>query len=145
MDILTLSIIVFCVMEFGNVCILYFWPNHRLGNGVAFFDSWEEAKSDEMMEMFVHYLMYWVAGVKLIFIFLLVVVLLTGSDLTKFFAVIAMILSIATYFWKLHPIICKLDMAGKITPQGYSNKLGKMIQGFLIMFSVALVVAVITT
>lgn len=139
MNWLSLSILIFCLMEFGNVCILYFWPNHRLGNGVAFFDSWEEAKSDEMMEMFVHYLMYWVAGVKLIFIFLLLVVLVTGSDLTKFFAVITMILSIATYFWKLHPIISRLDQAGKITPQGYSLKLGKMIKGFLVMFSLALV------
>ncbi|MGL5548211.1 MAG: hypothetical protein ACRDD4_00700, partial [Culicoidibacterales bacterium] len=138
------SILIFCLMEFGNVCILYFWPNHRLGNGVAFFDSWEEAKSDEMMEMFVHYLMYWVAGVKLIFIFLLLVVLVTGSDLTKFFAVIAMILSIATYFWKLHPIISRLDQAGKITPQGYSLKLGKMIKGFLVMFSLALVFAMLS-
>ncbi|MGL4972541.1 MAG: hypothetical protein ACRC6H_05310 [Culicoidibacterales bacterium] len=144
MNWLSLSILIFCLMEFGNVCILYFWPNHRLGNGVAFFDSWEEAKSDEMMEMFVHYLMYWVAGVKLIFIFLLLVVLVTGSDLTKFFAVIAMILSIATYFWKLHPIISRLDQAGKITPQGYSLKLGKMIKGFLVMFSLALVFAMLS-
>lgn len=144
MNWLSLSILIFCLMEFGNVCILYFWPNHRLGNGVAFFDSWEEVKSDEMMEMFVHYLMYWVAGVKLIFIFLLLVVLVTGSDLTKFFAVIAMILSIATYFWKLHPIISRLDQAGKITPQGYSLKLGKMIKGFLVMFSLALVFAMLS-
>ena len=144
MNWLSLSILIFCLMEFGNVSILYFWPNHRLGNGVAFFDSWEEAKSDEMMEMFVHYLMYWVAGVKLIFIFLLLVVLVTGSDLTKFFAVIAMILSIATYFWKLHPLISRLDQAGKITPQGYSLKLGKMIKGFLVMFSLALVFAMLS-
>lgn len=48
---------------------------------------------------------YWVAGVKLIFIFLLLVVLLTGNETTKIWAVVAMIISIATYFWKLHPII----------------------------------------
>ena len=48
---------------------------------------------------------YWVAGVKLIFIFLLIVVLLTGTEITRVWAVVAMILSIATYFWRLHPII----------------------------------------
>lgn len=50
-----------------------------------------------------------------------------------------MILSISTYFWKLHPIIKKLDKNGKITPKGYSKVLGYMIGGFLCMFSLALI------
>ena len=83
---------------------------------------------------------YWVAGVKLIFIFLLIVILFTGTETTKMFAVIAIILSIATYFFKLHPIIKKLDSMGKITPKGYSKTLGYMISSFLIMFSLALII-----
>ena len=67
---------------------------------------------------------YWIAGVKLIFIFLLLVVLLTGNETTKIWAVVAMIISIATYFWKLHPIIKKLDSLNKISPKGYSKTLG---------------------
>jgi len=131
MDVLSISIILFCVMEIGNVFILYFMPDSRLGNGVAVFDSWRDAKKDNALDLFVHYMAYWVAGVKLIFIFLLVVVLFTGTEATKMWAVIAMILSIASYFWKLHPIIKKLDEMNKITPKGYSKVLGAMISGFL--------------
>ena len=117
--------------------ILYFLPDSKLGNGVAVFDSWREAKSDKAMDLFAHYVAYWVAGVKLIFIFLLMLVVLTGSETTRVWAIVAMILSIATYFWKLHPIIRELDSMGKISPKGYSKALGRMIDGFLVMFSTA--------
>lgn len=54
----------------GNVLILYFMPDSKMGNGVAVFDSWHDVKKDEVLDMFAHYMAYWVAGVKLIFIFL---------------------------------------------------------------------------
>lgn len=139
MDILSVAIIVFCIMELGNVLILYFMPDSKLGNGVAVFDNWFDAKQDENESLFAHYMAYWVAGVKLIFIFLLLVILFTGTELTKLYGVVAMILSISTYFWKLHPIIKKLDKNGKITPKGYSKVLGYMVGGFLCMFSLALI------
>ncbi|WAA08924.1 hypothetical protein [Fervidibacillus albus] len=144
MDILKIAIILFCILEFANVLILYFRPDSKLGNGVAVFDSWKDAKKEESLDLFAHYMAYWVAGVKLIVIFLLVVILFTGTETTKLCAVIAMILSIATYFWKLHPIIKKLDHMNKITPKGYSKTLGWMIAGFLIMFSVAFFIYVLT-
>lgn len=143
MDILQIAIIMFCVMELGNVLILYFMPDSRLGNGVAVFDSWNDVKEDKALNLFSHYMAYWIAGVKLIFIFLLIVVLLTGTETTRVWAVVAMILSIVTYFWKLHPIIKKLDKMGKITPKGYSKTLGLMITGFLIMFSLSLIIYII--
>ena len=127
-------------MELGNVLILYFMPDSRLGNGVAVFDSWNYVKEDKALNLFSHYMAYLVAGVKLIFIFLLIVVLLTGTEVTRVWSVVAMILSIATYFWKLHPIIKKLDQMGKITPKGYSKTLGLMITVFLIMFSLSLII-----
>lgn len=127
-------------MELANVIILYFKPDSKLGNGVAVFKSWFDVKDDKALSLFVHYMVYWVAGVKLIFIFLLLVVLFTGSTTTQMWAVIAIILSIATYFYKLHPIIKKLDSMGKITPKGYSKTLGYMIAGFLTMFSFALII-----
>lgn len=127
-------------MELANVIILHFKPDSKLGNGVAVFNSWFDVKNDDALSLFAHYMVYWVAGVKLIFIFLLLVVLFTGSTTTQMWAVIAMILSIATYFYKLHPIIKKLDSMGKITPKGYSKTLGYMIAGFLIMFSFALII-----
>lgn len=137
MNILKISILFFCVMELGNVLILYFRPDSKLGNGVAIFDSWFDSKKDKNMDLFAHYMAYWVAGVKLIFIFLLLVIVLFGNEMTQIFGVIAMIASISTYFWKLHPIIKQLDKNEKITPKGYSKTLGYMIGGFLLMFSIA--------
>ena len=43
--VLTIAIIVFCIMELGNVMILYFAPDSKLGNGVAVFDSWRDGCS----------------------------------------------------------------------------------------------------
>lgn len=139
MNVLEISMIIFCLMELGNILILYFKPDSKLGNGVAVFDSWFDSKKDENMNLFVHYMAYWVAGVKLIFIFLLMVIVLFGNEMTQICGAVAMILSISTYFWKLHPIIKILDKNGKITPKGYSKTLGYMISAFLIMFSIAVV------
>jgi len=143
MDILSMAILLFCIMELANVLILYFNPNSKLGNGVGIFDSFKDAKKDEALDLFSNYMVYWVAGVKLIFVFLLIVILLTGTEATKMWATVAMIISIAIYFWKLHPIISKLDKMGKISPKGYSKTLDIMIVAFLIIFSVALVIYLI--
>ncbi len=138
MDILSISIIIFCILESLNVIILYFKPTSKIGNGVGVFNILEDIKNDTPLNLFIHYLIYWVAGVKLIFIFLLMVIVFTGSELTKLFTVIFMILSISTYFIKLHPIIKNLDELGKITPKGYSKTLKNMILGFLSLFTIAL-------
>ena len=42
--ILDIAIIIFCIMELGNVLILYFKPESKLGNGVAVFDAWKDVK-----------------------------------------------------------------------------------------------------
>lgn len=140
MGILELAILAFIIMESLNVAILYFWPNSRKGNGVAVFDDWHESQKDPRLGLFTRYLAYWVAGCKLIFIVLLAVVLAVGNTPTKVWAVVAMILSIASYYWKLGPIIRKLDRMGAITPKGYARVLDGLIAGFLLMFTVALLV-----
>ncbi len=139
MVILNLAILLFVMMESANVLILYFAPNSKLGNGVAVFNPWFHAKENEPSELFAKYMVNWVAGTKLIFIVLLLVIVFTGSELTKLLAVFAMILSIATYYFRLHPIIKKLDSMGEITPKGYSKVLFYMITGFMCMFSFAAV------
>lgn len=143
MSVVDLSIIIFVLMETANIFILYYMPDSRLGNGVAIFDEWENSKKDENTHLFAKYMANWVAGTKLIFIVLLLVILFTGSELTKVCAVLVMVLSIATYFFKLHPIIKKLDKAKKITPRGYSKALWFMIAGFMVMFSIAFIFGVI--
>lgn len=138
MQILDIAIIAFVLMESANVIILYFVPDSKKGNGVAVFDYWTKCREDKEAELFARYMTNWVAGTKLIFIVLLVVILFTGSEITKAFAVGVMILSIGTYFFRLHPIIKKLDEMDNITPKGYSKVLLAMIIGFMAMFSVAL-------
>ena len=130
-------------MESMNVAILYFWPGSQIGNGVGVFDAFHHSESEEQ-KLFTSYLVNWVAGVKLIFIFLLAVILLVGTETLRMWAVVAMILSIATYFWRLHPTIKKLDAMGCITPKGYSKALGWMISGFMGMFTLALSVHIVT-
>lgn len=143
MSILSIAILVFIIMESVNVAILYFWPDSRLGNGVGVFNAFHSSESEEQ-KLFSSYLVNWVAGVKLIFIFLLAVILIMGTEQVKLWAVVAMIFSIATYFWRLHPTIKKLDAMGCITPKGYSKALGWMIAGFMIMFTSALTVHIMT-
>lgn len=142
MDILSIAILIFIVMEPANVAILYFWPGSRLGNGVGVFNAFHNSENEEQ-RLFASYLVNWVAGVKLIFIFLLAVILVTGTETVRIGAVVAMILSIATYFWRLHPTIQKLDAMGCITPKGYSKALGWMIAGFMILFTLALAVHIL--
>lgn len=140
MIILNIAIIIFILMESVNVLVLYFAPDSKLGNGVAIFNPWFQAKEDETRELFAKYMTNWVAGTKVIFIVLLLVVLFTAGETTKLITVFAMILSIATYYFRLNPIIKKLDEMGEITPRGYSKVLSYMISGFMLMFSLALII-----
>ncbi len=141
MSILDWSIIIFVLMESANVIILYFFPDFKYGNGIAVFNQWSKTQKDPSARLFASYLVNWVAGTKLIFIVLLLVILFTGGEFTKQLAVAAMILSISTYFWRLHAIIKKLDEMGEITPKGYSKGLDMMIAGFMGMFTLAFIIS----
>ncbi len=139
MNILDLTILVFIIMEITNVIILYFFPDSKFGNGVSVFNFFHESKESPSQYLFVSYMVNWVAGVKLIFIVLLAAILFVGNEATKIVSVIAMILSIATYFFRLHPIIKKIDETGHLSPKGYSKTLFMMIVSFIFMFTFALI------
>lgn len=143
MMILNSVILIFVLLETANVCILYFFPDSRIGNGVAVFNGFERTKENPETHLFVQYLINWVAGTKLIFITLMVIILFTGSTVTKLFAVGSMVLTIATYFFRLHPIIKELDEKNALTPKGYSRTLKSMIIGMMLMFMLALVVGML--
>ena len=138
MNVLSIAIIVFILLESLNVLTLYFNPGSRMGNGVGVFNAWEKSKSDPEMHQFVRYLLFWVAGTKLIFIALLVVILISAGESTQLLTVVAMIASIASFFWRLYPIIKSQDAEGNITPSGYSKTLAMMIAGFMGLFALAL-------
>lgn len=140
MELLDISIILFCLMETANIIILYFKPEFKYGNGVSVFKHWEKSKKDENLHLFAKYLVNWVAGTKLIFIMLLLVIVFLGDTNLKVGANIVMIISIATYYLRLNPIIRKLDEKNEIEPKGYSKTLNMMITGFILMFTVILLI-----
>ena len=138
MSILSIAIGIFVFLESLNVLTLYLNPGLQLGNGIGVFAAWEKSKADAEMHQFVRYLVFWVAGTKLIFIALLLVILFTTGESTQLLTMVAMIASIASFFWRLFPIIKSLDKEGHITPRGYSKTLGFMIAGFMAIFAIAL-------
>jgi len=105
MNILKIVFIAFLILETLNVIMLYFAPGINKGNSMAMFKAYEKAKSDPEIYALVRYLINWVAGTKLIFIALLIVILIVGYDKIILPSLAAFLFSILTYFWKLHPAI----------------------------------------
>jgi hypothetical protein len=141
-DVLSAAIIAFVVFETFNIGMLYFRPGSRLGNGIGVFNAYPKADADPETGELVRYLVNWVAGTKLIFVALLVVIVVTGSQATKAWATLALILSILSFFWRMYPAIARLDKDHQITPKGYSRTLAIMIAGFVGGLAAALVVSV---
>ena len=144
MILLKIVTIGFLLLEASNVIILYFYPGSKLANGVGVFNAWEKSKGDPEIHNFIKYLVNWVAGTKIIFILLLVVILFTADDQSLIFMAIAMVISIATFFWRLFPLIRGMDQAGEIDPKNDSMTLGGMILAFILIFLVAILVAIFT-
>ncbi|QEE16856.1 hypothetical protein DSAG12_02686 [Promethearchaeum syntrophicum] len=139
MSLLTIVTISFMVLEFSNVLALYGKPDFKYANAVGMFKAWEKSKEDPDMHDFVKYLVNWVAGTKLIFLMLLVVILIFGDEKTQIYALLALILSILTFYWKLYPLIKKMDKNDQIDPKNYSKTLGLMIFVFVLALSIAFV------
>jgi len=142
MNILTIVTIGFLILEATNVATLYFYPESKYANGVGVFKAWEKSKHDPEIHNFVKYLVNWVAGTKLIFILLLIVILYTADDQTLIFTGIAMAISIASFFWRLFPLIRKMDRDDQIDPKNYSAVLGWLILGIILIFLTAIFVSV---
>ena len=144
LNALIIVIIGFVIMESANVISLYFLPGSKFANGIGVFKAWEKSKQDPEVHDLVKYLVYWVAGTKVISILLLVVILLTAQGKSLIFAGAAMVVSIATFFWRLFPLIRKMDRSNQIEPKNYSATLGWMILGFILLFFAAVVVTVLS-
>ncbi len=138
MNLITIVTIGFLVLEATNVVALYFFPGSKYANSVGVFNAWEKSKADPEIYNFVKYLVNWVAGTKLIFILLLIVILYSADDQTLFFSSIALVISIASFFWRLFPLIRRMDREGQIDPRKYSAVLGWMIGAFILVFLVAI-------
>ena len=138
MNILSLVIILFIVLEGLNIIILYFFPQSNKGNGVAIFDAFEKSKEHPEIHLFIKYLINWIAGSKLIFVALLLVIIIQGDETTIKLSVAALIISISTFYWRLSPLIRAMDKKDQISPKGYSKTLAIMIAAFLIVFIISL-------
>ena len=139
MNIIAIAIIGFILLEASNVVALYFFPGSKYANSVGVFKAWEKSKQDPEIHAFVRYLVYWVAGTKLIFILLLIVILFTADEQTLILTGAALVLSIGSFFWRLFPLIRKMDREDQIEPKRYSVVLGWMFLAFILVFLVAII------
>ncbi|MCJ7701252.1 MAG: hypothetical protein MUO62_06685 [Anaerolineales bacterium] len=141
MNMITNATIGFLILEATNVIALYFFPGSKYANSVGVFKAWEKSKQYPEIHDFVKYLVNWVAGTKLIFIFLLIVILYRADDRTLVFSSAALVISIASFFWRLFPLIRKMDREDQIDPKHYSAVLGWMILAFILIFLVVIFIS----
>jgi hypothetical protein len=130
-------LLAFILLEFSNVLALYFAPGSKYANAVGIFSAWEKSKQYPEIHEFVRYLVHWVAGAKLIFLLLLTVIILFADLNIQRLSLLALAIATASFFWRLFPLIRKLDKAGQIQPKNYSIVLGIMIFVFIAFFLVA--------
>ena len=134
MNVLSIVILLFVVLESSNVVLLNFFPTSQKGNGIGAFNAYEQSKAIPEVHAFVKYLINWVAGTKIIFIALLIVIIIDGDTTIQWYSLIALIISVATFFWRLYPLMKMMDKDNEISPKGYSKTLGIMIGSFLLIF-----------
>lgn len=142
MQVLTWVLVVFGALEVMNVAVLYAAPGSRKANGVGVFAAWEKSKADPEVHLLVRYLVYWVAGVKVIFLALLAVIVATGTERTMIAAGAVLAVSVAVFFWRLYPLARRADRSGAMLPAGYSRTLGVMIAAMVAGLTLATAAAI---
>lgn len=133
-------ILAFMLLELSNVLALYFSPGSKYANAVGVFAAWEKSKQYPDIHDFVRYLVYWVAGAKLIFLLLLAVIVFFSDLNSQRMSLLALAVATASFFWRLFPLIRKMDRKGQVEPRNYSVVLGVMIFVFIAAFVAAVVV-----
>lgn len=127
----------FIFLEASNVLALYFKPGSKKANAVGVFTAWETSKQYPEIHDFIKYLVNWVAGTKLIFLFLLGVIVFFGNFELQQLSLIALGVATLTFYWRLFPLIRKMDRDDQIRPKNYSIVLGVMIFTFVVLFGIA--------
>jgi hypothetical protein len=140
MTFIKVVIFVFILLEASNVLTLYFAPGSKYANAVGVFTAWEKSMQYPEIHDFVKYLVYWVAGTKLIFLLLLAMIIIYADINTQRMSLIALIVATLSFYWRLFPLIKSMDRNGQIEPKNYSIVLGIMIFVFITVFVVAVIV-----
>lgn len=135
--IVKIVIFAFIILETTNVFALYFAPGSKRANAVGVFSAWEKSKQYPDIHDFIKYLVNWVAGTKLIFLLLLGVIVLYGNLEIQKLSLLALCLATLSFFWRLFPLIRKMDREDQIRPKNYSIVLGVMIFIFIVFFGLA--------
>ena len=141
MNLISVVIIGFIVLETANVIALYYFPASKYANSVGVFKAWEKSKQQPEIHDFVKYLVNWVAGTKLIFLLLLIVILFTADDQGLFYTGAALVMSISSFFWRLFPLIRRMDRNDQIDPKNYSAILGVMISAMVLAIVAVMVIS----
>ncbi len=137
MSLVKIAILAFMLLEFFNVLALYFAPGSKTSNAVGVFTAWEKSKEYPEIHDFIKYLVNWVAGAKLIFLLLLAVIVLNADLDTQRMSLIALAIATLSFYWRLFPLIKKMDKNGEITPKNYSVGLGVIIFVLVAVFLIA--------
>jgi hypothetical protein len=140
MTFIKVVILLFILLEASNVLALYFAPGSKYANAVGVFTAWEKSKQYPEIHDFVKYLVYWVAGTKLIFLLLLAVIIIYADSTTQQMSLIALVIATLSFYWRLFPLIRKMDRNGQIEPKNYSIVLGIMIFVFIAVFTIAVII-----
>ena len=135
MLVIEIVLYVFAAIELGNVLALYFKPELKYANAVGAFAAWKKSEENPSMHIFVDYLVKWVAGSKLIFVLILPVIAILGSDLLQVITVGLLIIAVLVFYWKMFPSIRKMDKDDQIQPKNYSWILAIMILCFILAFT----------
>ncbi|NTV84129.1 MAG: hypothetical protein HGA23_07505 [Bacteroidales bacterium] len=101
-------IAVFILLESSNVLALYFAPGSKYANAVGIFTVWEKSKQYPEIHEFVKYLVNWVAGAKLIFLFLLAIIVIFADIEIQRLSLLALALATSSFYWRLFPLIRKM-------------------------------------
>lgn len=135
----TVEIVILCfvVLELSNVLALYFFPSSKLANSVGVFSAWEKSRQYPEIHDFVKYLVYWIAGAKLIFILLLLMIVAFATPDIQRISLVVLAASTLSFYWRLFPLIRKMDRNRQIQPRNYSFILGTLIAIFVALFLAA--------
>jgi len=134
MSLVVVAIVAFLMLELGNIFMLYFKKDSTMANGLGTFKAWEKSKADPAVNDLVKYLANWVAGTKIFFVSLLTVIVIFGPPELHQWVLLAMIISIASFYVGLFPTVRKIDREDMLTAKGYSKTLAGMITIFIIVF-----------
>jgi len=140
MTFIKVVILIFIFLELSNVLAMYFAPGSKYANAVGIFTAWEKSKQYPEIHDFVKYLVYWVAGTKLIFLLLLATIIIYADMNTQRMSLIALIVATLSFYWRLFPLIKRMDRNGHIEPRNYSIVLGIMIFVFITVFAIAVII-----